>query len=54
MRMTAGRILTATGRANAVGLALVIAVAAGCGSSSGSPTILAGAIGTWMGDGTQG
>jgi len=54
MRMTAGRILTATGRANAVGLAFVIAVAAGCGSSSGSPTILAGAIGTWMGDGTQG
>jgi hypothetical protein len=54
MRVTAGRILAATGRAKGAGLAFVIAVAAGCGSSSGSPTVLSGAIGTWMGDGTQG
>ena len=52
MRMTAGRVRAATGRA--IGVAFVIAVAAGCASSSGSPTILPGAIGTWMGDGTQG
>jgi hypothetical protein len=54
MRVTAGRILAATGRATGAGLVFVIALAAGCGSSSGSPTILSGAIGTWMGDGTQG
>lgn len=35
-------------------LALGTIVLAGCGSSSGSPTVAPGAIGTWMGDGTQG
>ncbi len=54
MRTTAGGILAATGRALGAGLACVIVVATGCASSSGSPTILSGAIGTWMGDGTQG
>ena len=54
MRVTAGRNLAATGRAFVGGLAFVFAVAAGCASSSGSPTISSGAIGTWMGDGTQG
>ncbi len=54
MRMTAGRTLAATRCALGVGLVLVIAVAGGCASSSGTPTVTSGAIGTWMGDGTQG
>ena len=41
-------------RALGLALACVTAVAGGCDSSSGSPTVLSGAIGTWMGDGTQG
>ena len=35
-------------------LSLALLAGAGCASSSGSPTVLSGAIGTWMGDGTQG
>lgn len=54
MRMTAGRLLAARGRASGAGLVLVIAIAGGCASSSGTPTVTSGAIGTWMGDGTQG